>query len=204
MSFIETITEKEKKEIITRVDSILKRYNDEIPRWRKSLSEAIVTYKLNKKGQQSMDAFVKIRLAMLDITVLFKYALTAEYEFERNLFMRLMCGQIYEFANDLPVKILGKNFREMLLILPFKDVELEKELNRIMKLLNLYKNAFIKEFHIIRNNVSSHKDIDGMNQMKIIEELDFDKITLVFGGITDWATEWGHFEMRLFKLAEKG
>jgi hypothetical protein len=203
MNSINTMTEKEKKESIQLVDSIMNRYTTEIQLWKSSLSDAIIENKWNKEIYQSMDVFMKIRLAILDITISFKYILKAESEVEQNLFTRLMCSQLYEFINDLPIKIVGKRFRKTMSQLPQKNEELIKELNRVMKILNSNGTRFLKDFYSIRNNVAFHKDIDGMNQIKLIEELDFDKIITGFLKINDWFTEWSGFESMLIKITEK-
>jgi hypothetical protein len=136
---------------------------------------------------------------MLDITILFKQVFKAEAEVEQNLYARLLCGQLFEFAEDVP-EMLGKNFRNTISKIPQHEV-LMSELNRLMKEFHSKKVKFSSVIKNVRHNVSSHKDIDGLKQIYFIQELDFQTIIYAFLEINNWYCELAGYEL---KFADEG
>jgi hypothetical protein len=202
MSFFDTLSEENKTGLNNLTDSLIKKFVREISMFEKSIRTSPQIGLINEHSYHFLNVPLLLRLALLDLCVLFKHYANSTSETEQNLFARLICGQLYEFTEDVP-KLFGRKYRKLLSTLP-EPSKWNDVLNLIMKEFNERSNRHKENLKIVRHNISHHRDIDGVLQVRLMEELDFRFVTEAYTELTEWFTIYFEkLENELFKAVEK-
>lgn len=82
-----------------------------------------------------------------------------------------MCTTLYEACRDIP-ELFGKKFRE-LTTSRINISEIQEEYNEIRSRLKKYEKENVEYFRSVRNNISSHRSQDALEQISIIENIDW-------------------------------
>ncbi len=127
-----------KNSLIETTQLLIEKINNEIPMLRKSITEVPNSNLANEISLHFASAPLLLRLSLLDLCVLFKLYLVSNSEVEKNVLIRAICGQLYEFSEDV-LEIFGKKYRELLNLFPNSE-QITKELN----------GCVIKEFNRIK------------------------------------------------------
>lgn len=192
----------EYKTILDSIYSAIEKCNSEIPMIKSSISKAHKKWTENTEGYFVANVSLRLRLSIVDMSSLFINILKSDSGQMRNLNSRLVCGQLYEFLEDVP-KMFGKRYRKQYSHAP-KFMKLDEQINTVMKSFNETKarhHSYLKE---IRNNVASHRDDDGMKQAVIIDNIQPLYIASIFMQITGWYfTDYVPYELRMINVAEK-
>ena len=202
MNIIQSISEESKKEYIETFDLLIDKFTRELPMIKSSMNKALQKHEKDDIAYHAANVPILIRLSLLDIVMLFNNLLRTKSGAEQNLFARLICVQLYDLFEKVP-DMFGKKYRIKTSHLLKYDGGLVKELNKLMTEFNSHKNKFAPVFKYIRNNVSAHRDIDGMKQIKLIEGMDFGSIVEAFIKIINWYKLYTEHEDKLIMLAEK-
>ncbi len=191
---------QEKESLIKTTQGLIDKINNEILMLKKSISEVPNANLATEISYHFASVPLLLRLSMLDLCILFKLFLEGNSDTEQNLLVRLICGQLYEFSEDVP-KMFGKKYRELLANFPDSD-NLADNLKIVMKGFNECKRRHTKFLKIIRHNVSHHKDIDALFQYYIINEIDFNYGTTAYMDFIDWyVSSYSDFELTLINIA---
>ncbi len=202
MNAFETLTPQNRKELNDLTEILIKKFSSEIPMFEKSITEFSLEDPIDEHSYHFINVPLLLRLALLDLCILFKHYSNTTSETEQNLFARLICGQLYEFTEDVP-KLFGKKYRKSLSDLPEAD-KFTSELNLVIKIFIERSNKYKDTLKTIRHNISHHRDIDGVLQVKLIEQLDFKFVTDAYIDLTQWFTIYfAKHENELFKMASK-
>jgi hypothetical protein len=196
-------TEENRISLISTTDSLIRKFDKEIPMLRKSLTGVHNVEMANEISFHFASSPLLLRLSLIDLCILFKLFLSNKSVAEKNTLLRIISGQLYEFSEDVQ-EIFGKKYRKLL--------------NRIESsenLVDLFNNNVIKEFHqikkkhsdflkIIRHNVSHHKDLDALFQYYLINDIDFNWAIKAYSDYVDWyVTSYSDFELKLIDIATK-
>ncbi|WP_295715472.1 hypothetical protein [Mucilaginibacter sp.] len=195
-------TKKEYKRLLNIVYSAIERCNNDIPLIKNSISKAHKKWPENAEGYFVGNIPLRLRLSVVDMSTLFITVLGSDSESVRNLTSRLVCGQLYEFLEDVP-KMFGKRYRKQHSHAP-KWMKLDEQISTMMRSFNETKTKYHTYLKEIRNNVASHRDDDGMKQADIIDSIDPIYIASIFVKITGWYfTDYLPYELRVINMAEK-
>lgn len=189
-----------KENSIKVIQKLLDRYFVEIPMATKSLKTKIEKHSKSHEAYLPSNLFLLMRLFFVDILMLCKYFLSVNNVDEQNLFARLFYAQLYEFIEKVP-KILGKKYRAYLETLPFGSVLLD-ELSKLIRVVNGYKTKNHEKFKLIRHNISSHKDIDGVLQVDLISVLDFNWVIVAYKDFIPIIVQFHDYEDKFIWIAE--
>jgi len=129
------LEEQTKENLLKTTIALIEKISKEIHMLKKSITEAPNADLANETSYHFASTPLLLRLALSDLCVLFKLYLESNYESEKNTLVRLICGQLYEFTEDVQ-EILGKKYRELLKRFPNSE-----ELTRILN------DEVVKEFH---------------------------------------------------------
>lgn len=188
--------------LLETTKQLIDKINKEIPMLRKSITDVPNANKANEISYHFASVPLLLRLSILDVCILFKlYLESNKLNTQQNLLLRLICGQLYEFVEDVP-ELFGKNYR--LLLAKFPDPEeMTKSLNQnVIKEFNLIKSRHSEFLKLIRHNVAHHKDIDALWQYYLITEIDFNWAIKAYIDIVRWyVVNFSDFEMKLIKIA---
>ena len=176
MNILQILSEEGKQRLRMTIEGLIEKCNSEIPMLKKSISYNVSIHEDDENVYHFANVPLLLRLAILDLSVLFNTLLNSKTDNEQNLFARLICGQLYELNEDVP-KILGKKYRNLLAKWP-KYKEIESELNYLIKKFHNNKAKYIDQLKEIRHNIAHHRDIDGIVQHDLIESLDFNLVVL--------------------------
>ena len=97
--------------LIDNVYQAIERCNADIPMIRNSISKANTKWPENTSGYFVSNIPLRLRLAIVDMSILFINIFTSKSEHTRNLNARLVSAQLYEFLEDVP-KMFGKKYRK--------------------------------------------------------------------------------------------
>lgn len=184
---------------ITIIDSVISKIEREIPMFSQTLRSHKNLKNLDNLSYDFLNVPTLIRLSVIDIAILFKKFIDSKQKTEKNLFGRLICGQLYEFCDDIP-RICGKNYRKKLNLLTNSD-PLNTELNSLMRSFNIIKDKYWQYLKSIRNNISSHKEMDVLVQLDLMENMEVDFIISAYIDIVSWFPEYFKFETKLLNIA---
>jgi hypothetical protein len=121
-----------------------------------------------------------MNIASYDLKVIVKSMIFAKGEWQKRLFARQAALLVYETMNDL-FDLFGKDFRKIVSALPGKE-KFENELKNITKELNSYKTLYFNQLKTIRNVSIAHRDKDTLEQLKIIQSINWvDSINMISG-----------------------
>jgi uncharacterized protein YbaR (Trm112 family) len=191
----------EKESIVNTTQGLIDKINNEIPMLRKSITEVPNANLATEISYHFASVPLLLRLSLLDLCILFKLFLESKSDIEQNVLIRLICGQLYEFSEDVPT-MFGKKYRELLS--GFPDSE---------NLTNVFNGTIIKEFQntkqrhsdflkVIRHNVSHHKDIDALWQYYLINDIDFTWGIKAYLDFVQWYVSiYSDFELTLIGIA---
>jgi hypothetical protein len=194
--------EKDYKSIINTLSEAIKNCNTEIPLIRNSISKAQNRWPENKEGYFVSNVPLRLRLAIVDMSILFINILTSPLETSKNLNARLVCTQLYEFLEDVP-KMFGKRYRKQFSQLP-NPYKIDDQINMMMTSFNDTKLKYLSYLKQVRNNVSSHRDEDGMLQVAIIESIEPLYICSIFLQITKWFyTDFLPYELLMISFSQE-
>jgi uncharacterized protein YdiU (UPF0061 family) len=182
------------------IEGIIINLEREIPSYKTKLAATVSKEKDNDLVYHYANVPLLLRLSMFDLAILFKYFIEAKTDTVANLFSRLMCSHLYEFIEDTP-SILGKKYREV--ITNLNNSELVSELNQLLKYLNETKKSHRIFLKTIRNNISSHKDSDGLLQAKLMDEMTIEEPYMAFMEISRTFGLYIDFEDNLIKHIKK-
>ena len=191
-----------RKSLLSSTETLVEKFKREIPMLRKSITAVPNVEKANNISFHFASTPLLIRLALLDLCTLFKLFLLNESDTEKNVLIRLISGQLYEFSEDVQ-EIFGKQYRALL-----------KEFDPSEDLINEFNSNVIKKFHsvknnhskflkIIRHNVSHHKDIDALWQYYLINEIDYNWTIKAYSDFVEWYLVYNDFELKLIDIASK-
>nr|WP_315218770.1 hypothetical protein [uncultured Flavobacterium sp.] len=187
--------------LLETTKKLIAKINTEIPRLRKSITDVPNSEKANEISYHFASVPLLLRLSILDVCILFKLYLESDSDTQQNLLLRLVCGQLYEFIEDVP-ELFGKKYRLLLSQFPNPE-EIEKTLNQeVIKEFNILKNRHSEFLKLIRHNVAHHKDVDALWQYYLINEIDFNWAIKAYIDIIQWyAVSFSDFEMKLIEIA---
>jgi quinol monooxygenase YgiN len=183
-----------KEELKDVVRELIEKIEKEIPLLHKAIEVEFEKTEMHEQISHFLNVPLLLRLSILDLAILFNYFLKADNLTEKKLFARLISSQLYEYIQDNP-EILGKKYRDF--ISKLNDPELMSELNELSKEFNSHKKKHEKFLKEIRNNISSHKDINGILQAKLIQNLDINDVSIAFLEITKSFAKYYKFEKKV-------
>ncbi|WP_035645941.1 hypothetical protein [Flavobacterium sp. ASV13] len=191
----------DKKKLLKTTKKLIKKISLEIPMLRKSITGVHNVEMATEISYHFSSVPLLLRLSILDVCVLFKLYLESNSETEQNLLLRLLCGQLYEFVEDVP-ELFGKKYRLLLSQFPNAE-EITKALNYdIIKELNMIKSRHSEFLKLIRHNVAHHKDTDALWQYYLINEIDFNWAVKAYIDIVKWyMVSFSEFELKLIEIA---
>jgi hypothetical protein len=202
MNAFDTLTPQNRKELNDLTETLIKKFSSEIPMFEKSITGFSLEEPMDEHSYHFINVPLLLRLALLDLCILFKYYSNSTSETDQNLFARLICGQLYEFTEDVP-RLFGKKYRILLLDLPEAD-KWTSELNSVIKTFIERSNKYKDKLKTIRHNISHHRDVDGVLQVKLIEQLDLKFVTDAYMDLTEWFTIYfTKLENEMIKTASK-
>lgn len=170
---------------------------------RRSITEVPNAHLANEISYHFASVPLLVRLAILDLCILFKLYLESKSETEQNLLIRLICGQLYEFSEDVPT-MFGKKYRELLTNFPNSEQLLDTLNKQVIKEFLVIKNRHNDFLKLIRHNVSHHKDIDALWQHYLINDIDFNWGIKAYIDFTQWyVSNYSDFEVTLVNIAMK-
>lgn len=194
---------EQKESLIKTTESLIDKINKEIPMLKKSIIEVPNAHMATEVSYHFASVPLLLRLSMLDLCILFKLYLGSSSHTEQNMLIRLICGQLYEFTEDVPV-LFGKKYRELLSGFPNSEALIDDLNKQIIKEFNIAKSRHVDFLKTIRNNVSHHKDIDALWQYYLINDIDFNWGIKAYVDFIQWyATQYSDFESRLIDIAMK-
>ncbi|WP_147275593.1 hypothetical protein [Adhaeribacter pallidiroseus] len=198
-----SIQGEQKESLIKTTEALIDKINREIPMLKKSITEVPNVHLANEVSYHFASVPLLLRLSLLDLCILFKLYLESNSDTEQNMLIRLICGQLYEFTEDVPT-LFGKKYRELLSNFP-NSGDLIKDLNgNVTKEFNLAKLRHVDFLKIIRHNVSHHKDIDALWQYYLINNIDFNWGIKAYIDFTQWyVSHYSTFELKLIDIAMK-
>lgn len=191
----------EKENIVNTTQDLIDKINKEIPMLQKSITEVPNANLATEISYHFVSVPLLLRLSLLDLCILFKLFLDSKSDTEQNVLIRLICGQLYEFSEDVPT-MFGKKYRELLSGFPNPE-----------NLTDILNKKVLKEFHntkqrhndflkVIRHNVSHHKDIDALWQYYLINDIDFNWGIKAYMDFVYWyANNYSDFELTLIDIA---
>ncbi|MBK0379337.1 hypothetical protein [Mucilaginibacter segetis] len=168
---------------------------------RKSAKRAMATYPENSEGYHFGTVPLRMRLAVVDMNVLFEKLLNETDPDAQNLLARTLSTHFYEFFEDVPA-MLGKKFRTVIQRFPPWE-KVEADLNILVSSFNDTKRACIERHKLVRHNVGAHRDEDGMLQAKIIDNISMEWTVSDYFRLAEWIVNYLDFEFRIAVLAER-
>lgn len=191
-----------RSKLIKTTGLLIEKINREIPMLKKSITEVPNAHLANEVSLHFASAPLLVRLSLLDLNVLFKLYLESDSEIEKNVLIRSICGQLYEFSEDV-LEIFGEKYRMLLNQFPNPE-DLTKDFNSsVIKEFNLVKQRHVDFLKVIRHNVSHHKDIDALLQYYLINEIDFNWAIKAYMDFIEWYAKYSDFELKLIDIAMK-
>lgn len=195
------LQEQVKEQIVKTTQGLIDKINKEIPMLRKSISEVPNANLATEISYHFASVPLLLRLSMLDLCILFKLFLENKSDTEQNLLIRLICGQLYEFSEDVPT-MFGKKYRELLTNFPDSE-NLTDNFNR--NVIKEFQNCKLRHtdfLKVIRHNVSHHKDIDALWQYYLINDIDFNWGMKAYIDFVQWyVSNYSAFELTLINIA---
>lgn len=197
------IQRAQKESLIETSKALIDKINGEIPNLKESITEAPNAHLANGVSYHFASVPLLLRLSLLDLCILFKLHLESSSDAEQNTLIRLICGQLYEFTEDVPT-LFGKKYRELLSSFP-NSAELINDLNsNVIREFNILKSRHVDFLKIIRHNVSHHKDIDALRQYYLINDIDFNLGIRAYIDFIQWyVINYSDFELRLITISMK-
>ncbi len=192
---------EDKESLVSTTQGLIDKINKEIPILKKSITEVPNANLANEISYHFASVPLLLRLSMLDICILFKLFLESDSDTEQNLMIRLICGQLYEFSEDVPT-MFGKKYRDLLSNFPEID-NLTNTLNKnVIREFQICKQRNVDFLKIIRHNVSHHKDIDALWQHYLINDIDFNWGIKAYMDFVHWFVgNYSDFELTLINIA---
>ena len=192
---------QEKESLLNTTQGLIDKINREIPMLKKSITEVPNANLANEISYHFASVPLLLRLSMLDICILFKLFLESNSDTEQNLMIRLICGQLYEFSEDVPT-MFGKKYRELLNNFP-ETLNLTETLNKdVIREFQNCKQSNVDFLKTIRHNVSHHKDIDALWQYYLINDIDFNWGIQAYMDFVQWfVSSYSDFELTLINIA---
>ena len=154
--------------------------------WRRKqheLEELLTVMKnaLNEARRQSLPAIeviwnaaAYITLVSFDLSVLGELQMFENEEWKRRYHARNTALLIFEALNDLP-DVLGKGFRESMLVLPNGE-DLLRDVSAAQKRLSRIRDKHAAELNEIRKYTTAHRDNSGLEQLRVVFDLQPAKI----------------------------
>jgi uncharacterized protein YbaR (Trm112 family) len=194
---------EQKESLIETNKALIDKINGEISMLKKSITEVPNAHLAYEVSYHFASVPLLLRLSLLDLCILFKLHLESNSEVEQNTLIRLICGQLYEFTEDIPT-LFGKKYRELLNNFP-NSADLINDLNcNVIKEFNILKSQHVEFLKIIRHNVSHHKDSDALWQYYLINDIDFNWGIKAYIDFINWyATHYSDFELTIIDIAMK-
>ena len=191
----------EKDSIVNTTQGLIDKINNEIPMLRKSITEVPNGNLATEISYHFASVPLLLRLSLLDLCILFKLFLESKSDTEQNVLIRLICGQLYEFSEDVPT-MFGKKYRELLSGFPDSE-NLTNALNRnVIKEFQNTKQRHSDFLKVIRHNVSHHKDIDALWQYYLINDIDFNWGIKAYMDFVQWyVSNYSDFELTLINIS---
>jgi hypothetical protein len=191
-----SIQGQDKKSLIKTMENLIRKINRETSMLKNSISESPNAHLSNEVSYHFASVPLLLRLSMLDLCILFKLHLKSNSVVEQNVLIRLICGHLYEFIEDVPT-LFGKKYRKLLSRFPHSETLLNDLNDNVIKEFNYIKKNHTDFLKIIRHNVSHHKDIDALKQYYLINEIDFNWGIKAFMDIIQWYVAYSKFELRI-------
>jgi len=201
MSILELIDEERRNSLTATIKGLTVRCRTEIPMIRKSAKRAIAQYPENSEGYHFGTVPLRMRLAVVDINVLFEKLLNETDLNAQNLLARTLSTHFYEFFEDVPA-MLGKKFRTIVKSFPPWE-NVETDLNILISSFNDTKRACVERHKLVRHHVGAHRDEDGMLQAEIIDHISMEWTVSDYFRLSKWIVDYLDFEYRMAVLAEQ-